>query len=238
MIEKKSKITLENVSLIYPVTTGYQKSLRNFILKKFFNERYANEIKFVKSLDNINLTIDDGDRIGLIGNNGSGKTTLLKVLAGIYPVHKGEVTISHTPYTLLDISMGLQPEATGIENMYLMSYLRGFKTSEIEKRINWMKDFSGLGDAIDRELRTYSSGMKVRVATAIGLSVEPKIILFDEFFGAGDKEFLIKTKIRIEEILKKSGIFVLASHNEKTVNDYCNRVIELKSGKIISDQRI
>ena len=119
-----------------------------------------------------------------------------------------------------------------------MSYLRGYQKSFVEKKIEWIIDFADIGDAIYRELRTYSSGMRVRLATAFALCIEPQILIFDEFFGAGDASFLEKTSARLNELLKKSGIFILSSHNKSIIQRNCNRLVMLENGMVVKDEKI
>lgn len=234
---KSHKILMENINLHYPLYGSNELHLRKS-LTDLATKKPNKEIVTVHALKNINLEINSGERIGLVGHNGSGKTTMLKLIAGIYKQSSGSLTVSHEPYCLIDVAMGMQADATGIENIFLMSYLRGYTKSFVEKQVEWIIDFAGIGDAIYRELRTYSSGMKVRLATAFALSIEPEILIFDEFFGAGDANFLDKTAARLDELLKKSGIFVLSSHNETIIEQNCNRLVVLENGVIIKDEKI
>ena len=125
----------------------------------------------------------------MVGNNGSGKTTLLKTISGIYVPSKGSVRVKYSPFTMFDINMGLNLEATGTENIYLLSYLRGFSKAEIETKINTITEFADLGKFINLPLNTYSNGMKIRLATSIALEINPKILLIDEFLEQGIQTF-------------------------------------------------
>ena len=167
-----SKLT--DINLHYPVYS-MNRSLRSMILR-----RKGSNIKFIHALKNINLNAKKGDRIGLIGNNGSGKTTLLKIIGGIYSPSSGSVFIKHDPYSLFDVSMGLNADATGIENIYILGYLRGFTKTQILERIDKIIEFSELNDFINLPINTYSSGMKIRLATSFALEIESKILLIDE----------------------------------------------------------
>ena len=221
-------IEIKNIELDYPVY-GLHKSFRSIILNR------KNTINFIKALNGINLEIKYGDRIGLVGTNGSGKTTLLKTISGIYIPSKGSINTKYFPFTMFDINMGLNLEATGIENIYLLSYLRGLSKVEIESKINAITEFADLGNFINLPLNTYSNGMKIRLATSIALEITPKILLIDEFFGAGDPDFLEKTRNRLKEKINKIHALVFASHNHQLINSVCNRIIVMEKGKIIKD---
>jgi len=221
-------IEITNIHLDYPLY-GLNKSLRSIIIKR------KNTINFIKALDGINLNINYGDRIGLVGTNGSGKTTLLKTIGGIYVPSKGSISIKYSPFTMFDINMGLNLEATGIENIYLLSYLRGFSKVEIEAKINAITEFADIGKFINLPLNTYSNGMIIRLATSMALEINPKILLIDEFFGAGDPDFLKKTRNKLKEKIKKIHALVFASHNHELINSVCNRIIVMEKGKIIKD---
>ena len=221
-------IEIKNIELDYPVY-GLHKSFRSIILNR------KNTINFIKALNGINLEIKYGDRIGLVGTNGSGKTTLLKTISGIYIPSKGSIYTKYSPFTMFDINMGLNLEATGIENIYLLSYLRGLSKVEIESKINAITEFADLGNFINLPLNTYSNGMKIRLATSIALEITPKILLIDEFFGAGDPDFLEKTRNRLKEKINKIHALVFASHNHQLINSVCNRIIVMEKGKIIKD---
>lgn len=221
-------IQIKNIHLDYPIY-GENKSLRSIILRRKSTTNY------IKALDGINLDINFGDRIGLIGTNGSGKTTLLKTISGIYFPSKGSIKITHTPFTMFDINMGLNVEATGIENIYLLSYLRGLSKFEIQSKIKGITEFADLGKFINLPLYTYSSGMIIRLATSIALQINPKILLIDEFFGAGDPDFLKKTRNKFKEKINKIDALVFASHNHDLINSICNRIIVMERGKIIKD---
>ena len=233
---KKTYINIKNLDLKYPLFSSKGFSLRKKLINFIHSENL--DLKSVHALKNINIEMNDGDRVGLVGPNGSGKTSLLKIIAGIYPPTIGNVSISHEPYTLIDVSMGMNLDANGLENIYLMSYLRNIDVNKIDNNLDKIIEFSGIGDAINREVRTYSSGMKIRLATSISLFLETDIFLIDEFFGAGDKDFIQKTKNALIKKIEKTGILVIATHDEKIIDTYCNRKVKLVNGKIIEDNYI
>lgn len=228
-------IKLKNVDLKYPLFNFYELSFRKKILSLFKKNETE---KTLHALKNINLEINEGDRVALLGPNGSGKTTLLKVLSEIYEPTKGQMEKKGKQLPLLELNMGTDKDATGIENIYLQSYSRGISKIEIEKNMDWIINFSGLKERIHMPVRTYSSGMVVRLASSIVLSQKPDIFLSDEFFGAGDQSFKEKVSNHIKSMIYKSNIFILATHDLETVKLFCNRIINLENGKIISDRRV
>ena len=233
---KKTYINIKNLDLKYPLFSSKGFSLRKKLINFIYNENL--DLKSVHALKNINIEMNDGDRVGLVGPNGSGKTSLLKIIAGIYPPTIGNISISHKPYTLIDVSMGMNLDANGLENIYLMSYLRNIDVNEIDNNLGNIVEFSGIGEAINREVRTYSSGMKIRLATSISLFLETDIFLIDEFFGAGDKDFIQKAKNELIKKIEKTGILVIATHDENIINTYCNRKIKIVDGKVAEDKYI
>lgn len=230
------EVLLNNISLNYPIYNQNNLDLRKKITGVFLDNKKKEEIAVVKALKNINLKFTSGQRIALLGPNGSGKSTLLRIIAQIYQPTSGSVFLKGKPYSLLDLGMGIQGDATGYENIFLMAFLRGMKKIEIEEKIDWIINFSGLKDVIHREARTYSSGMVVRLAVSIVLSNNPEIFLIDEFFSAGDKEFMEKTTERMKDIISRSGIFIIATHDEGLAQDLCNIKIHLKEGEVISNE--
>jgi len=222
-------IKLSNVEVSF--NTDFSKSLR----RRFFNK---SEIKKVVALNNINLEINENEKVGIIGGNGSGKTTLLKTIAKIYEPINGSVKVEGKISSLMDITMGLDEEANGHENIYLTAWQNIMPTQFVNKNIKKIIEFSELKNSLYRNVKTYSSGMKMRLASSIFINLKPEIFISDEFFSVGDSNFKKKFEKKMKEIIKKSGIFILASHNMNEINKYCNRKITLSKGKIIKDERI
>jgi lipopolysaccharide transport system ATP-binding protein len=232
MVElKKTQIILDSANLEFKIYQPKNKSLRNYLIKN------QNQDK-VTALKDINLKIVNGERVGLIGKNGSGKSTLLRVVSGIYNLTSGTIKTTGSKETILDNNIGIELDATGFENIYIILLLTGFTKSEIDKKIDWIVDFSGLEQDIFRPLRTYSNGMITRLVTSSKISSKSDILILDEFFGMADKEFSNKVNSRFNEIISDTGIFLCASHNDELLKKLCNRIIELKDGKIISDNKL
>jgi ABC-type polysaccharide/polyol phosphate transport system ATPase subunit len=191
--------------------------------------------RYVTALDDVSFELRAGDRLGLVGANGAGKTTLLKVLYGIYEPSVGWVETKGRRDALFNIGLGFRNEASGRRNIELRGLINGWSKSEIGQRMDEIIDFSELGDFIDMPVHSYSQGMTARLAFAIATSFEPEILLMDEWIGAGDKNFRDKAKARLEKMVTKAGIIVLASHDNALLQRVCNRIISLEHGRIAWD---
>ncbi len=234
----KLAIKTENLNVIYPIYGDSEFSIRSKFANIFNKTKKINDVKYIHALKDINLEINEGERVGLVGPNGSGKTTFLKTVSGIYKPASGIVKSNYEIYTMLDVGMGLSGDATGRENIDIMALVRGLSRDEIEPKKEDIIDFSGIRDSIDLPLRTYSSGMAVRLATAIAVEIDFDIIAIDEFFGAGDQEFREKTDIRLRKMMQNSKVVLFASHDFGLVESICNRIITFDQGKIIEDKYI
>lgn len=187
--------------------------------------------RHVTALDSVSFELGSGDRLGLIGSNGAGKTTLLKVLYGIYQPTAGSVHVEGQVDALFNISLGFRREATGRRNILLRGLINGWTISEIEERMDDIIEFSELGEFIDLPFKSYSQGMAARLAFSIATSMEPEILLMDEWIGAGDQGFQEKARQRMAALAEKASIIVLASHNHSLLKNTCNKFLELNHGK-------
>jgi ABC-2 type transport system ATP-binding protein/lipopolysaccharide transport system ATP-binding protein len=231
-------ISIEGLSVEFAVFGSRARSLKNTIMAQATGGRVmsgARDIVSVRAIDNLNLEIRHGDRIGLVGHNGSGKTTLLRVLAGIYKPNAGKITIHGKVGTLLDPSAGIDYEATGIENIYLRGRLLGMNKQQIEEQISDIADFTDLGDFLQLPMKTYSAGMAARLTFAISTSLQNDILLIDEGIGAGDAAFQEKAHKRIERFFDQTSIVLLASHSEDLLRRFCNRRLVMEHGQVASD---
>lgn len=236
-----AEIIARDISVEFPIYENSHRSLKKTVLNLTTGGRIGQDAgshPIVRALDDLSFEFREGERIGLVGHNGSGKTTLLRVLSGVYAPVRGEIDIRGRVASLLDVSMGLDPDATGFENIYLRGIMDGLKPAEVKRKINEIADFSELGDYLDLPVRTYSSGMMLRLAFSISTSIEADILLMDEWLSVGDKDFSDKAAKRLDELVDKAAILVLASHNPQLIDGICNRKICLEHGKIISDERI
>ncbi|NQY42528.1 MAG: ABC transporter ATP-binding protein [Legionellales bacterium] len=228
-------IKLNSVDLEFPIYGNNSRSLKQRVLnfssggaiKKF------DSVTTVKALDNLSIELKDGDKIGLIGHNGSGKSTLLRLLAGIYEPIIGSIEVQGSIASLIDFTMGLMPELTGIENIKLMGKLKGLNKDEVSNNIQSIVEFTELGDFIYLPIRSYSSGMQLRLAFALATQYHFEIFLIDEVVGVGDVSFQEQAKKRINNIVDKSNIVVLASHDDNILKQICNKILWLDKGKIV-----
>ena len=215
------------------------------IINKFFllNKKKVTKKKLsnftVKALDCVNITIKKGDRVGLLGRNGSGKSTFLRSLAGVYIPDSGVLTINNPVESLFELNVGTDEDATGYENIPLLMASRQIKLSKYDEVVKDIEDFTELGDALNRPLRTYSQGMKLRIAFAIAtFKQNNQILLMDEVINVGDKQFRKKSDNRIKKMMNKAGSLVLASHSAAILKTHCSRGIIFEEGKIIFDGSI
>lgn len=233
-----SSISLSNVSVSFPIYGRSAHSLRHLLVQGVTGGRIgadAGGTTVVNALSNVTLTIGHGERVALIGHNGAGKTTLLRVLAGIYPPQTGRLSVEGHVAPLFDINLGMDPDATGIENIRLRGIYLGLSRREAEARVEEVAAFAGLGAFLSMPIRTYSAGMQTRLAFAVSTSVNPDILLLDEGIGAGDAAFVEKASERLQAFVARSGILVLASHARNLLSRFCDRAICLEHGSVIDD---
>jgi ABC-2 type transport system ATP-binding protein/lipopolysaccharide transport system ATP-binding protein len=229
-------LRLRDLWVEFPIYQGSSRSLKKSLLAKAHGNlaRDARDRVNVVALSDLDLDIEHGDRLAVMGANGAGKSTLLKVLAGIYEPTRGRIYSSGRISALLTASVGLDPDATGRENIVLRGIYMGVHPREMRGRVEEIAEFTELGYHLDLPVRTYSTGMVVRLCFAIATSVRPEILLLDEWLAAGDAGFLAKARKRMEEFVGRSSILVLASHSMPILEEWCNRAILLDSGRIIA----
>jgi len=228
-------ICLRNLSVEFPVYQGGSQSLKKMLVAATTYGNLARDAMDrinVRALNDVTLDIEDGDRLGIIGPNGAGKTTLLRILAGIYHPTRGEFYSSGKVSALLDVSVGLNPEATGRENIILRGMYMDIHPREMRARVGEIAEFTGLGPYLDMPTRTYSSGMMVRLGFAVSTCIPPDILLMDEWVSAGDASFLEKAQRRMEQFVGDSSVLVLASHSTELLRQWCNRGVLLQQGRI------
>jgi ABC-type polysaccharide/polyol phosphate transport system ATPase subunit len=230
-----SFLRLRNISVEFPIYQGSSRSLKKVLLATSTRGNLARDGLdriSVRALNDISLDLDSGDRLALIGPNGAGKTTLLKVLAGVFEPTRGTFFSSGTVASLLDTQVGLQTDATGRENIILRGMFMGIRPRDMRRLAPEIGEFTELGDYLDMPVRTYSSGMMVRLAFAISTCIPPDILIMDEWLMAGDAQFLDKAQRRVANFVRASSILVLASHSMELVGEWCNRAILLHQGRI------
>lgn len=231
-------VEARDVSVRYPVLNSSARSLKHQFLSRTTGgliSSKSSSIVEVQALDGVTFTLAAGDRVGLLGHNGSGKSTLLRVIAGIYHPTVGTLTSTGRIAALFDTSFGMDPDATGYENIVLRGLFLGISRAEIDKQADEIAAFTELGEFLDMPLRTYSSGMSARLAFAISTSVNADILVIDEGIGAGDAGFLAKANARLESFIDRAPIVVIASHDSSLMQRFCKRGLLLRRGQLVHD---
>jgi len=233
-----ASIEFENVCVDFAIYNANGRSLKKRLMQVATGGQIGADKEgrvVVRALEGLTFSFHDGDRVGLLGHNGAGKSTLLRLLGGVYEPSSGHAKVEGEIGSLIDISLGTDPEATGRENIYMRGALLGMPRAQIKKRIDEIIDFSELGDFVDMPLRTYSTGMHLRLAFAVSTIVRPEILLMDEWLSVGDEGFKRKAEERMTELVAATNILVLASHSRDLILHTCNRVLWLEHGKIKMD---
>ncbi len=231
-----ASVKLDQVTIDFPLYDVSTRSLRTLMLRKGGSGRLARDgegVVRVMALRDICLELADGDRVGLVGPNGAGKSTLLRTIGGIYEPPQGTVTTIGNLATLLDLGLGIDLEMTGRENVFMRGIVLGMSRSDIHRKMEDIEQFAELGDSFDLPVRTYSGGMVVRLAFSISTSIEPEILLIDEAIGAGDHFFMKKAQERIKKILSGAKILILASHSLYVIQNFCNKCVLLREGRLV-----
>jgi len=232
-----ASILMNQVSVSFPIYDAKSRSIKKRVLAAAGRGRIGtsedNHV-VIRALNGITIQIEHGERVGLIGRNGAGKTTLLRVMAGIYEPPSGTVEVEGRVAPLFDIGMGMDPESSGYENILLRGLFLGLRKAEIRAKVDEIADFTELGEFLEMPLRTYSAGMFARLAFAISTSIDPEILLLDEGIGAGDEVFLEKAKQRLDALINRARILVLASHSDVLVRKLCNRAILMENGQVVA----
>lgn len=230
-------VTAKNVCLDYPIVTARSQSIRLNMMRVSSAGRLAQDARGqirVSALDNVSFSIENGDRVALIGRNGAGKSTLLRVIAGIYPPTHGDIQVEGKISALLGISLPVDEELTGLEAVRYSCIIRGIGHERIPDVLRDVQEFTELGDYLNLPVRTYSSGMKVRLAFAVATYQDPDILVLDEGITAGDAFFLERSQQRAENFLDKASIIFLASHSDHVVRNLCNKGILLDQGRVVA----
>ena len=233
-----ASIALSNVTVDIPIYNSQSRSLKKKVLSLATGGRIGFSEKgkvTVRSLENLSFTVNSNERVGLIGHNGAGKSTLLRVLSKVYWPTSGKAEIEGNIGSLISISLGIDTEATGLENIFLRGALLGISKDTIEKEIESLIEFSDLGEFINMPVRTYSTGMHMRLAFAVSTMISPDILLMDEWLSVGDEKFQKKAENRLNNLIERSNILVIATHSKTLLERCCDRVIWLEHGRVKMD---
>ena len=226
----EDRIIVENVYKTFNIYYDKANSLKEKMLFWKRNRKETREI-----LKGINLTVKNGEAVALIGVNGSGKSTLLKLMTRIIYPNKGKITTNGKLTSLLELGAGFHPDFSGRENIYFNASIFGLTKKEIDERIEKIIEFSELGNYIDNPVRTYSSGMYMRLAFAVAINVDADILLIDEILAVGDQHFQDKCIAKMKELKNEGKTMVFVTHSMDTVKQFCNRAVWLCNGEIKMD---
>lgn len=225
---KDSKIlVVQDVYLSY-------KFLKTQALKHTLLSRKRRGMVAFEALKGISFDLNHGVNLGIIGSNGSGKSTLLRILANTLTPDKGNIISNADSTSLISLGVGFKPDLTGHENIYLNGLLLGLSKNELEKRMDNIIEFSELGDFIGNPIKTYSSGMKSKLAFSIAINVDPDLLLIDEVFSVGDEKFREKSKRKMETMIQDERTVVMVSHSMPMIKQYCQQVLWIEEGKVIA----
>ncbi len=221
----KTAIKVKNVSKIYKLYDTRAARLKD-ALGLSRNQGYQEHA----ALHDITLEIKKGETVGIIGTNGSGKSTLLKIITGVIRQTQGEVEVDGRISALLELGAGFNNEYTGIENVYLQGTMMGFSREEVDKKMDAILEFADIGDFIHQPVKTYSSGMFVRLAFAVAINIEPEILIVDEALSVGDVFFQSKCYRKFEEFKELGKTILFVSHDLSSITKYCDRAVLLNKG--------
>ncbi len=221
-------IRFKNVSKTYILYKNDQARFKALFIK-------PRNPKTNRALNNVSFEIARGESVGIVGDNGAGKSTLLKMITGVAFPDEGEIFVDGKVAALLELTAGFSMEMTGRENIYLKGYILGLEDDYIKEIEEQIIEFAELGDYIDQPVRTYSSGMKMRLGFAINVNIEPDVLVIDEALAVGDASFKRKCKDKIKEIIEAGTTVLYVSHTASSVKEICPRSIYLRKGAVIYD---
>ena len=227
---KPGQLRLDHVSRRFKIVHERSATLKETVIRRrraSYTELWA--------LRDVSLSIEPGESVGIVGRNGSGKSTLLKLLAGIIPPHTGTVATGGTVAAMLELGAGFHPDFSGRENIFMNAAIHGVSEKAVAERLDSIVDFAELQDFIDMPVRTYSSGMTMRLAFAVSSHVNPNILLLDEVLAVGDEAFQRKCMGRIYDFKRGGGTLVFVSHDPGTVEHVCDRAILIDGGAVVFD---
>lgn len=223
-----------NACVDFPIFDAKSRSMKKAFLGAAGGTigRNQNNVVVVEALRDINLHLREGDRVGLVGHNGAGKSTLLRLLSGIYEPTRGSADIRGRVAPVFDLGVGMDPEISGYENIIIRGLFLGQTRKQMKAKMEEIADFTELGEYLSMPLRTYSTGMRIRLALGVVTSIEPEILLLDEGIGAVDAAFMAKARDRLQALVERSGILVFASHSNDFLAQLCNTALWVDHGQI------
>ena len=233
-----ANIIFDHVHIDFPIFNATGRSLTSSILKVATGGKLdadpTGRVQ-VKALSDVTFKIQEGEKVALLGHNGAGKSTMLRALGRVYSPTKGSAKIVGKAGSLIDIGLGINPEATGRENVFIRGQLLGLSKQEIAANYQGIVEFAELGDFMEMPVRTYSTGMHLRLAFAVSTVFRPEILIMDEWLSVGDADFQHKAEARLRELVSETKILIIATHSKDLVEAVCNRAIWLEHGQIKMD---
>lgn len=229
-----SSIHVENLSIKFRIYHDRSPSLKS-AFANIFKGSTSSSVSDFWAVKNISFDIQAGDRVGIIGHNGAGKSTLLKALCRVYESLDGSILVNGRIAPLLEIGAGFHPEFTGRENIYLNGAILGYSKQQLKSMESEVIAFAELEEFIDTPVKYYSTGMYMRLAFSLATALHPDILVLDEIFAGGDAAFMLKAKVRMQELIDKADIMIMVSHDHLLVQSLCNRVLWLDQGTLVAD---
>lgn len=226
-------IEVRNAYVDFPIFDAKTRSLKKRVLGKVGGKiGTESKVPIIEALQDVSLSLKEGDRVGLVGHNGAGKSTLLRLLSGIYEPTRGSARVAGKVAPVFDLGIGMDPEISGYENIMIRGLFLGMTRKQMEKRVDDIADFTELGDYLSMPLRTYSTGMRVRLALGVVTTIDPEILILDEGIGAVDAAFLNKARNRLVDLVRRSGMLVFASHADDLLMELCTTAIWMDEGRM------
>ncbi|MGY1845710.1 ABC transporter ATP-binding protein [Modestobacter sp. SYSU DS0875] len=226
-------ITTKDACVDFPIFDAKSRSLKKTVMGVVGgNIASTSRVPIIEALRDVSLHLQHGDRVGLVGHNGAGKSTLLRLLSGIYEPTRGTAEIRGRVAPVFDLGVGMDPEVSGLENIIIRGLFLGMTRKQMDERVDDIAEFTELGDFLRMPLRTYSTGMRVRLALGVVTSIDPEILLLDEGIGAVDAAFLEKSKKRLSELVERAGLLVFASHSDEFLRELCDTAVWMEHGQV------
>ncbi|WNV74786.1 ABC transporter ATP-binding protein [Geodermatophilus sp. DSM 44513] len=230
---RRVQIVTEDACVDFPIFDAKSRSLKKTVMGLVGgNIASTSKVPIIEALRDVTVHLEHGSRVALVGHNGAGKTTLLRLLAGIYEPTRGAAEISGRVAPVFDLGVGMDPEISGLDNIMIRGLFLGMSRRQMEERVDDIAEFTELGDFLRMPLRTYSTGMRVRLALGVVTSIDPEILLLDEGIGAVDAAFLEKSKKRLSDLVERSGLLVFASHSDEFLRELCDTAIWMEHGQV------
>jgi ABC-2 type transport system ATP-binding protein len=227
-------ITTRHACVDFPIFDAKSRSLKNQVVGLVGGniDSRQRRVPVIEALRDIDIDLEHGDRVALVGHNGAGKSTLLRLLSGIYEPTRGSAEVRGRVAPVFDLGVGMDPEISGLENILVRGLFLGMTRKQMQQRVDDIAEFTELGDFLSMPLRTYSTGMRVRLALGVVTSIDPEILLLDEGIGAVDASFLAKSKKRLVDLVERAGLMVFASHSDELLRDLCDTAIWMEQGRV------